>query len=269
MNQRHQFLCAAALVCCLSGGCGDRSAGPKDIPQPVMLSVAAASDLKFAFDEIAAEFHRQHSDVVVRPTYGSSGSFFAQLSNGAPFDLFLSADIQYPRQLIEQGQAIAESEFLYAVGHLVVWVKSDSPIDIEERGIRALTDPGVRKIAIANPKLAPYGRAAEAALQHFEIYNEVHDRLVFGENVSQTAQFVDSGSADAGIIALSLALSPTMKERGRYWPVPLEAHPPLEQGGVILKETRRRAECDELRAFLTSPSGRSIFRRYGFELPEQ
>src|SRR5439155_21360664 len=132
------------------------------------------------------------------------------------FDLFFSADMEYPRRLIEQGLALPESAFLYGIGHLVVWVPRDSSLDVERLGLQALLDPSVRKIALANPKHAPYGRAAEAALKPAGLYDKVQARLVYGENVAQTAQFVETGSADVGLIALSLALAPALRGQGRY-----------------------------------------------------
>jgi molybdate transport system substrate-binding protein len=190
--------------------------------------VAAAADLKFALPEVVAAFHAARPDLRVSVSYGASGEFFAQLSNGGPFDLFLSADMDYPRKLIADGLADQASEFLYAIGHLVVWVPRASPLDVERRGIEALLDPSVKKIAIANPRHAPYGRAAEAALKHLGVYDQIRDRLVLGENIAQTAQFAQSGAADAGVIALSLALSPTMRDEGKYWSVPTDAFPRLE-----------------------------------------
>jgi molybdate transport system substrate-binding protein len=181
------------------------------------VAVAAASDLQFAFDQIAAEFKERQPAIEVKITYGSSGGFFAQLSNKAPFDLFLSADVDYPRKLIEQGQALEQTLFLYGVGQIVVWVPNESEIDVEKLGLESLLDRSVQKIAIANPRHAPYGRAAEAAMKHAGIYEQVKDRLVLGENISQTAQFVESGAADVGIIALSLALAPTLKDRGAFF----------------------------------------------------
>src|SRR5262249_16706677 len=147
---------------------------------------------------------------------------------------FFSADMEYPRRLIEQGLAPRESAFVYAVGHLVVWVPRDSPLDIEKLGMQALLDPSVRKIAIANPRHAPYGRAAEAALKTAGLYDKLRERLVFGDNVAQTAQFVQTGSADAGLIALSLALAPTLRTSGHYWKIPMDLYPRMEQGGIIL-----------------------------------
>jgi molybdate transport system substrate-binding protein len=231
------------------------------------VTVAAAADLQFALGEVIAEFERRHPDVAVKVTYGSSGQFFAQLSNDAPFDLYLSADVEYPRKLIEQGRAVTGSEFVYAVGHLVVWVPNGSPLDLDALGIRAVLDPAVRKVAVANSKYAPYGRAAEAALKHFGVYDQVKDRLVLGENIAQTAQFVESGAADVGLIALSLALAPAMRDRGRYWAVPLDAYPRLEQGGCILSRANDKESTQALRAFIMGAGGRAILPKYGFILP--
>jgi molybdate transport system substrate-binding protein len=252
-----------ALVCSLAAlsGCNDEKRGQREV------AVAAAADLKFAFDEVAAQFEKQNPEIKVAVTYGSSGNFFTQLANKAPFDLYLSADIDYPRQLIASGLAAGQTEFLYAVGHIVVWVPNGSRLDLDKLGIKAVSDPEVKKLAIANPKHAPYGRAAEAALKKFGVYDGVKDRLVLGENIAQTAQFVESGSADAGIIALSLALAPAMQKRGRYWPVPLDAYPPLEQGGVILTWAKDPEAAQRLKGFMTGTEGRAILKQYGFLLP--
>ena len=239
----------------------------KEVPPLRELTVAAASDLKFALDEILAEFQKGQPDVHVKVSYGSSGNFFGQLSNKAPFDLFFSADIEYPRKLIGAGLAAKETEFQYAIGHIVVWVPNDSKLDVERLGIETVTDPSVRKIAIANPKFAPYGRAAEAALKKLGVYEQVKERLVLGENIAQTAQFVETGAADVGILALSLAMAPAMRDKGRYWPVPQDAHPPLEQGGIILSWAKDQEAARQLRAFVMADAGRAIFKKYGFALP--
>jgi molybdate transport system substrate-binding protein len=174
--------------------------------------VAAAADLKFALEEVVQAFGQRHPRIDAKVTYGASGTFFAQLSNRAPFDLYLSADVDYPRKLIEQGLADKDSEFLYAVGHVVVWVPQSSPVDVQKFGVKALLDPSIKKVTIANPKHAPYGRAAEAALKSLGVYEDLKDKLVLGENIAQAAQFVQSGSADAGVIAMSLALAPPMRD---------------------------------------------------------
>ncbi|MGH9847924.1 MAG: molybdate ABC transporter substrate-binding protein, partial [Blastocatellia bacterium] len=171
------------------------------------LAIAAASDLNFAFKDLVVEFEKttgQH----VRLSMGSSGNFFSQIQNGAPFDLYFSADIAYPKKLEAAGLAVPGSLYRYAVGRIVVWVPARSSLAVEKLGMEALVDSSVRKIAIANPKHAPYGRAAVAAMQHFKVHDRIKDKLVLGENISQTAQFIESGASDIGIIALSLALAP-------------------------------------------------------------
>jgi molybdate transport system substrate-binding protein len=235
-------------------------------PPDRRLDVAAAADLKFAMDDLVVAFGKAHPDIVVSVSYGSSGNFLSQIKNGAPFDLFYSADIEYPRRLAEAGLAPKGSEFLYAVGRIVVWVPTASRIRVE-RGLEALTAPEVRRIAIANPTHAPYGRAAEAALRKFGIYDAVKDRLVFGENVAQTAQFVQSGAADAGIIALSLAIASALAKEGRYFEVPLDAYPRMDQGGIVLNRTRDPEAARAFRDFVLGAEGRATLKRYGFSLP--
>src|SRR5437588_591736 len=201
--------------------------------------VAAAADLKFAMDEIVEAFRREHPAIDVQVTYGSSGNFYAQLSNRAPFDIFFSADVDYPRRLIREGVAIADSEFVYGVGRLVLWIPRTSPIQIEMLGIQSLVSPLVRRIAIANPRHAPYGRAAESAMKSLGVYDGVKDRIVLGDSVMQAAQFVESGGAEVGIISQSLAFAPRL-QNGRLWEVPINAYPRREQGGVILAWTQHR-----------------------------
>ena len=236
--------------------------------KPTPLLIAAAADMKFALDDVLAEFRKAHPEHDAKPTYGSSGTLFAQLDNGAPFDLFLSADGKFPRQLIERGKAEKDSLFPYAIGHLVVWVPKESKLDVAALGARTLLDASVRKIAIANPEVAPYGAAAVAALKKLGVHEAVSAKLVLGENVAQAAQFVESGAADAGVISLSLALAPKMKDAGRFWEVPADSFPKLEQAGVIRTGAANRAGAAQLREFLVSPAGREILKRYGFVLPD-
>jgi molybdate transport system substrate-binding protein len=248
-------------------------AGMRGTPPPATrkrtLTIAAASDLKFALDELLQQFRAKHPDADVQVTYGSSGNFFAQIANGAPFDVYLSADVSYPRKLAEQGLVHDSGVFLYAVGRIVVWVPSGSPLAVETLGLKALEAPEAKRIAIANPKHAPYGRAAEEALKHQGVHEAVREKLVLGENIAQTAQFVQSGSADVGIIALALALAPAMKEQGRYWEVPLEAYPRMEQGGAILRRTQEVELALAFRGFLLGAEGKALLARYGFTLPEE
>jgi molybdate transport system substrate-binding protein len=223
--------------------------------------VAAASDLNFVLKEIIQDFERSTGNKVVL-SLGSSGNFFAQIQNGAPFDVFLSADLNYPRELEKSRHAVPGSTFVYGVGRIALWVPSRSLVNLEKQGIRALTDPAVRKIAIANPDHAPYGRAAVAAMEHAKIYAQVKNKIVLGENISQAAQFVQSAAADIGVIALSLVLSEPMRKAGRYWVIPEETYPRLEQGAVLLKRGGPAA-----RQFLDSlkrPESKQTFRKYGF-----
>ena len=229
------------------------------------LKIAAASDLNFAFKDLVAEFEKKTGERV-KLTLGSSGNFYSQIENGAPFDLYFSADIRYPQKLIEGGHGIADSLYKYAVGRIVLWVPTGSAVPID-KGLESLTSPSVRKVAIANPKHAPYGRAAVAALEHLKLYDATKDKLVMGENISQAAQFVESGASDAGIIALSLAMAPTMKAAGKYWEVPADAHPPIEQGAVILKRSTNQEKARQFLKFLQGNEGQEIMRRYGFLLP--
>ncbi len=233
------------------------------------LLVAAAADLKFALDEVIGGFGKTHPQVTVKASYGSSGNLFAQIAQGAPFDLFLSADAGFPRRLVTTGKADEASRFIYGIGRLVVWVPKASGIEVEKAGIRALLDPRAAKIAIANPAHAPYGAAAVAAMEHYGIHAAVKDRLVLGENVAQAAQFVGSGAADIGIIARSLAVAPKMADAGRLWEIPAEAHPRLEQGGVVLTGGKNAEAARALRAVLTGGEGRAVLARYGFVLPDK
>jgi molybdate transport system substrate-binding protein len=243
-------------------------AAGEDATPPAVLTVAAAADLRFALDDLVKDFEEQYPGTKINVTYGSSGNFFAQFQNGAPFDLFFSADIEDPRKLAERGLG-ADDVFLYAIGCIVVWVPKDSPVAVEKLGIKALLEPSIRKIAVANPEHAPYGRAAVAALKALNVYDQVASRLVYGENIAQTAQFVQSGAADAGMLALSLAVAPQMRDAGRFWQVPLDAYPRMEQGGIILKSSKNLETARAFRDFVLGDQGREILKRFGFYLPEK
>ena len=222
------------------------------------LRVAAASDLRFALDEVAAAFKQTHPEISVDNVYGSSGNFYTQIQNGAPFDLYFSADADYPRRLAAEGRILEGSEFLYAVGRIVLWSAT------REVDARTLEDPSIRKVAIANPLHAPYGRAAEAALKNLGFYEELQPKLVLGENAAQTLQFVQAGGADVGIVALALALAPTVRETGHYWEIPIDAYPRMEQGGAILRDAKNPEAAAEFRDFALSPRGREILASFGF-----
>jgi len=230
------------------------------------LNVAAASDLSFAMKELAASYEKQ-SGTVVKVTLGSSGNFFTQIQNGAPFDMFFSADIDYPRKLEAAGLGEPGTLYQYATGKIVLWVPAGSKLDVS-KGLAVLSDPSIRKIAIANPKHAPYGRAAVAAMTKQGIYEKITDKLVFGENITQTAQFVESGNADVGIIALSLALAPAMADKGKYYEVPQDLYPPLDQGAIVIKASQKKEQAKLFIAYLKTPESIALLQRYGFKLPE-
>src|SRR3954468_3076773 len=212
-------LVAAAILSAVPLSVGTCGSAPGPAPRG-RVRVAAAADLNVAMNDVIGRFGAVH-DVDVSVSYGSSGTFYAQLLNQAPFDMFLSADVAYPNQLAARGLTLPQSEFTYAIGRLVLWAPFASTLDVEHDGLQALTRAQVAHVAIANPDHAPYGRAAVAAMQSAGVYDRVRSKLVLGENVAQTMQFVQSGAADAGIVALSLAVAPNMKGRGRRFEIPV------------------------------------------------
>lgn len=232
-------------------------------PASVELSVAAAADLSSALKQLAASYE-QKTGVRLNLSFGSSGMLTQELQNGAPFDVFLSADMDYPRQLVAAGLADGDTLTQYARGKLVLWTPSGSRLDLEHQGMNVLLDPSVKKIAIANPQHAPYGRAAMAALKHSGLYDRVKDRLVMGENVAQAAQFVESGNAQAGFVALAHARALEMSGTGKYWAVPAEDYPPLEQGAVILTHSQHKREAADFLRYLGSAEASDLLRKYGF-----
>ncbi len=231
------------------------------------IRIAAAADLKFAMRELAEEFEMQ-SRTKVNVTYGSSGNFFSQLQNGAPFDLFFSADTEYPKKLEAAGLVETGTLSEYAVGRIVIWTSADAKLDVSKLGWQTLLDASMEKIAIANPEHAPYGRAAVAALQRAGIYESVKAKLVYGENISQAAQFVQSGNAQAGIVALSLAVSPAMRD-GKRWEIPAEMHPAIEEVAIVLKDAKNKDSARAFLEFVKSAAGRAILAKYGFAFPER
>jgi molybdate transport system substrate-binding protein len=230
-----------------------------------VVRVAAAADLESTMETLSKKFESTTA-TRVDVTIGSSGNFFAQIQNGAPFDLFFSADMEYPKKL-EAADLVEPGTLLeYAQGQIVIWTPPNSALDVTKQRWSALLDPRVMTIAIANPALAPYGRAAVSALQKAEVYERIKTKLVYGENVSQAAQFVQSGNAQAGIIALSLALSPAMKQ-GKVWQIPAPMHPPIEQGAVVLKDAKNKAGALAFLSFVKSAGGGKILENHGFSVP--
>jgi molybdate transport system substrate-binding protein len=229
------------------------------------VAIAAASDLAFCLEALHAEFARAEPRVALKVSTGSSGNFHAQIRHGAPFDVFLSADMHYPRELIAARAADARSLALYAIGRIVLWTTRD---DLDPADLTALIrHPDVKNFAIANPEHAPYGRAAREALENSGIWNEARSKLVFGENIVQTAQFVQTGNADAGIIALSLMLAPRLQGVGRWREIPASLHAPLEQAVVLTTRGAANPAAARYVAFLRTPEARAVFERYGFLLP--
>jgi molybdate transport system substrate-binding protein len=230
------------------------------------LVIAAAADLSSALKDIGGSYEKS-TGIHVKLSFGASGALTQQIQNGAPFDIFFSADMDYPRQLVSSGNAEGGSLYQYAIGKLVLWVPADSPLDVQHNGMKVLLDPSVKKIAIANPQHAPYGRAAEAALKHEGLYDKVSNRLVVGENISQAAQFAESGNAQAGFVALAHAAAPAMKDKGKYWEVPSEDYPQLAQGVVILAHSQHKKEAAEFLAYIRKKESADVLRKYGFAIP--
>jgi len=266
----HTTLLVALAGLALAAVLVPRVADPAAAPQITQKScgtvtVAAAADLMYAMNEIASNFEKA-TGCTVRVSTGSSGNFLSQIENGAPFDVFFSADIEYPRKLEAEGLAVPGSTYLYAVGRIVLWVRNDSRLDIS-KGLAALRDPSIQKVAIANPQHAPYGRAAEEVLRKSGVYDAVKDRFVLGENISQAAEFVESGNADAGILALSLVLSPGLKEKGRFWRIPENLYTPIHQGVVLVRASQNPRGALAFLDYIKSAATAALLERYGFVLP--
>jgi molybdate transport system substrate-binding protein len=228
------------------------------------LRIAAAADLQFAMNDLAGHY-KKSTGQKISVSYGSSGNFRTQIENGAPFDLFFSADVQYPKLLISAGLADADTLYVYAHGRLVVWAPAGANLQLRQRGLRVLEEPRVAKIAIANPEHAPYGHAAVAALQKAGLYDAVKTKLVYGENISQAAQFAESGSAQVGILALSLTYANSMKS-GERWEVPADLYPPLEQAAVVVHASANKPAARAFLQYVKSADAKEILAGYGFTL---
>lgn len=228
--------------------------------------VAAASDLNAALPEVAALFTRA-TGKSVKLTFGSSGNFAQQIENGAPFEVYLSADEAYVQRLASAGKTVDDGQ-LYAIGRIGLFLPTASPITADDR-LRdlnaAVRDGRLQKFAIANPEHAPYGRAAQEALTHAGLWETIRPKLVLGENVSQATQFATTGSAQGGIIPLSLALTPQVKAAGTFALISDDWHRPLRQRAVLIKGAGETARA--FYEFLQGPQARDVLKRYGFALP--
>jgi molybdate transport system substrate-binding protein len=229
------------------------------------LTVAAAADLRPALEEIASGF-KAASGVQVKPIYGSSGNFYQQIQNGAPFDFFFSANADYPKKLEAAGLTVPGTYYEYARGKIVLMVPASSTVDLK-RGLSLLLDPAVKKIAIADPSHAPYGQAAVAAMKAEKVYDQASAKLVTGENISQAASFVLSGAADVGVVALSLAMS--AGPQVRFTEIPAGDYPPIQQACVVLKSSKNPELAAKFEAYLRTDEVKKIFEQFGFEVPTQ
>jgi molybdate transport system substrate-binding protein len=234
------------------------------LAQAEKITIAAAADLKFALDELLVEFKQAHPNDEVEVIYGSSGKFYTQIQQGAPFDVYFSADIEFPRRLAKAGFAASEVK-PHALGRIVLWSATQ---DASQMNLASLTDPAIKRIAIANPKVAPYGMRAVEALKQSGLWDKVEPKLVYGENIAHTAQFVQTGNAQVGIIALALALNPELARKGGYWLIPDELHAPLEQGFIITKRAEKNELAQHFADYMESKPARDVMTRYGFVLPD-
>ena len=228
------------------------------------LTVVVAANVQYTFEEIKAEFEKQ-TGINIKSISGSSGKFTAQIENGAPYDVFLSADMDYPKTLAKEGLTFNDPK-VYAYGTLVLWTLND--IDLSP-GLGVLKDPSIKKIAVAVPNTAPYGRQAINALKHENLYAQVNKKLVYGESIAQVNQFITTQAADIGFTAKSVVLAANMKEKGRWIEVSPDAYDPIEQGAVILKHAEKEhlEEAKTFFDFLYSEKAGEIFKRYGYKLP--
>jgi molybdate transport system substrate-binding protein len=230
------------------------------------LAVAAAANLKGAAEELARSFEKEQPGAAVSLTLGASGTFFAQIRNGAPFDVFLSADRDYPARIVAEKLGAAADEKVYAFGKLVAWLPPGSALDLERRGLAALAGPAVRRIAIANPAVAPFGRATEAALEAAGVHDAVKGKLVLGTSAAQAAQFATTGAADVAFLPLSLTFSKELAG-GKVVPVAEALYPRIEQSGIVLAAAREPGLARAFLGHVTGDRGRAILAKYGYGLP--
>jgi len=226
-------------------------------------NVAAAANLRYVLEEIKTQYIKENPKANIQITYGSSGMLTQQIVNGAPFDLFLSADTVFPTKIKEKGRASGEVK-TYCYGRVAMWSAS---LDVS-KGINTVLSIEVKKIAIANPATAPYGENTVAALKKQKLYDKIREKIVWGENINQTAQFAFSRNAEIGFIALSLALAPEMKNRGNYYILPEDICPPVQQAAVLIKGWEKNGEAAKFLDYLTSLKCKTIWERYGYGVNE-
>jgi molybdate transport system substrate-binding protein len=228
--------------------------------QANVLVVSAAADLTPAFQELGREFERQDGTSVIF-NFGSTGQLAQQIEQGAPVDLFAAANVSFIEELEQKSLIIHDTKALYAQGRITLWTRADSPFKLER--VEDLARPEFKKVAIANPEHAPYGMAAREALQTAGVWETVSPKLVYGENISQTLQYAESGNVDAAVVALSLST----QSKGRWVLIPAEMHKPLNQALGVVKGSKHEQEARRFAAFVNSTQGRAVMRKYGFILP--
>ncbi len=257
------FGCLLIGLLVVLSGCSE-SPGNRPPAGALPIRVAAAANLTMVFPRLEAAFEKAHPECDVVVTYGASGQLVAQLQQGAAFDLFFSADTAYPQRLQQAGLASPQDLFVYARGRLVIWSPHHAPAGLAHTGLAGLSDPSVRKLAIADPRWAPYGEAALEALRAAGIEAALQDRIVFAESVSQAAHFAMAGGADAAILAESLTESQELRSAGRFQKIPAELYAPIDQAAVVLRGGEGREGAGRLRRFIESPSGQQILQRAGY-----
>ncbi|BDG60031.1 molybdate ABC transporter substrate-binding protein [Caldinitratiruptor microaerophilus] len=262
MQSRHRFAVALVFMALLvQAGCL-RAAGDRREPAGRPLTVAAAANLQQAFTEIAAGFEASTGEKVVL-TFGASGQLARQIENGAPVDVFASADVGYVDALLARGLMIPDTRVLYARGRIVLVANRAAAVEV--RDLAALADPRIRKVAIANPAHAPYGAAAREALTRAGIWEKVEPKLVFGENIRQTLQFVQTGNAEAGIVSRSEAGVPEVVAS----PIDDRLYSPLNQAAAVVKGTPREGAARRFLQFVVGPEGQAVLEKYGYARPEE
>ena len=262
LSRRHARV---ALTLALNVGLLDACAAPSPgDAAPPTVAVVAASDLSHVFDALRLGLSAERPEITVTVSYGASGSLTAQINEGAPFDVFFSADMAYPETLVSEGLVSEAGVRPYAMGALVVWAPRGSPAPLAADGVAALASPAVKHVAIANPQHAPYGRAAVAALKSLELFDVVEPKLVYGENVSQTTQLTQSGAAELGLISRSMTLAPATRGQGFVLTLPPDRYPPIVQGVAVLKRAASPEAAEALVTFVRSPAGQAILAEHGF-----
>lgn len=225
--------------------------------------VVAAADMKFAMEEIIVDFNKNHPGNDVQIIFGSSGKAHTQIQQGAPYDIFFSADVAFPQNLVKKGMAVPEIR-PYAIGRIVLWSTS---MDATKMTLESLTDPKITRIALPNPAHAPYGKRAEEALRAMGLWDRLKPKFVYGEDMIQTTQFVQTANAQVGIISLSFALNPVLSNMGGYKLIPDKLHHPLDQAYVITKLGSKKPLAKTFAEYMSSKPVRAIMIKYGFVLP--